>query len=74
MEQTGKGYGDIVFLPRKYSDKSAMVVELKYNYSALSTIRQIKEKHYHKTLEVYWCNLLLVGINYSKEKKECTYV
>ena len=25
-------------------------------------------------LEVYRCNLLLVGINYSKEKKEYTYV
>lgn len=67
---SGKGYADIVFLPRKHSDKPAMVVELKYHQSAEGAIAQIKEKKYSKALEDYQGNLLLVGINYDKEKKE----
>lgn len=67
---TGKGYADIVFLPRRQSDKPAMVVELKYDRSAEGAIRQIKEKRYAKALESYSGNLLLVGINYDKERKK----
>ena len=66
----GKGYADIIFLPRKKSDKPAMVVELKYNKSAEGAIAQIKEKRYSEALKDYQGNLLLVGINYSKETKE----
>ena len=67
---TGKGYADIVFLPVKQSAKPAMIVELKYDQPAEGAIRQIKEKRYVKALESYRGNLLLVGINYDKEKKE----
>lgn len=67
---TGRGYADIVFLPRKHSERPAMVVELKYDKSAESAIRQIKEKGYTKALGSYSGNLLLVGINYDKEKKK----
>ena len=66
---TGNGYADVVFLPRRHSDKPAMVVELKYNKSPDSAIAQIKNKRYPKALEDYQGNLLLVGINYDKEKK-----
>lgn len=66
---SGNGCADLVFLPRKYSDKPAMVVELKYNHSAQSAIWQIKEKHYPKALEDYKGNLLLVGIEYDKKTK-----
>lgn len=66
---SGNGCADLVFLPRKYSDKPAMVVELKYNHSAQSAIWQIKEKHYPKALEDYKGNLLLVGIGYDKKTK-----
>jgi hypothetical protein len=70
---SGMGFADIVFIPRKGSDKPAMVVELKYNKDAQSAIRQIKEKKYVKSLEEYHGNLLLVGINYDKatKKHEC---
>jgi hypothetical protein len=70
---SGMGFADIVFIPRKLSNKPAMVVELKYNKDAQSAIRQIKEKKYVKSLEEYQGNLLLVGINYDKETKthEC---
>ncbi|MCM1048326.1 MAG: ATP-binding protein [Clostridiales bacterium] len=67
---SGKGYADIAFLPRRSSDKPAMIVELKYNKSAEGAIEQIKAKEYVQALEEYKGNLLLVGINYDKETKE----
>lgn len=71
---TGRGFADIVFIPRKqYIDKPAMIVELKWDKSAEGAIRQIKDKRYLKALESYKGNLLLVGINYDKKTKrhEC---
>ena len=67
---TGKGYADVVFLPRKGSHKPAMVVELKWNQSAMGALAQIKEKQYVQALREYQGNLLLVGINYDKESKK----
>lgn len=67
---TGKGYADIVFLPRKHSDKPVMIIELKWNQSAKGAIAQIRDRHYMQALEEYKGNLLLVGINYNKETKE----
>jgi ribosomal protein S8 len=71
---TGLGFADIVYLPRKNSDKPAMLVELKYNKNAKAAIEQIKERKYPKSLEDYKGNLLLVGINYDKETKQHTCV
>lgn len=67
---TGKGFADVVFLPRIYSDKPAMIVELKYDQSAEGAIAQIKEKRYVESLKEYHGNLLLVGINYDKTSKQ----
>lgn len=68
---SGKGFAEMVFLPRKrFSDKPALVVELKWNQSAKGAIQQIKEKQYGKNLEEYRGNLLLVGINYDKETRK----
>ena len=68
---TGKGFADIVYLPRpKHLDKPAMIVELKWDKSAVSAIDQIKEKNYVGALDAYQGNLLLVGINYDKASKE----
>lgn len=66
---TGKGFADIVFLPRKHSGGPAMVVELKWNRSAQGAISQIKSKQYVNALKDYRGNLLLVGINYDKSTK-----
>ncbi|MCD8325060.1 MAG: ATP-binding protein [Clostridiales bacterium] len=66
---TGKGFADYAFIPRKGSDKPAMVIELKYNKSADSAIRQIKEKRYDGKLKGLGGELLLVGINYDKDAK-----
>ena len=61
---TGKGFADMVFIPRKkFSDKPALVVELKWDKSAKGAISQIKEKQYVDALKEYQGNLLLVGIN-----------
>lgn len=67
---SGQGFADIVYLPRrKYPDKPAMVVELKWNQSAEGAIQQIKDKKYLSTLKEYKGNILLVGVNYDKETK-----
>jgi hypothetical protein len=71
---TGKGFADLVFLPRKnHLDKPAIVVELKWDKSAKGAIAQIKEKNHGKALEDYQGNLLLVGVNYDvkSKKHEC---
>lgn len=67
---SGKGYADIIFLPRRHNNKPALVVELKWNHSAEGAISQIKKKQYGKALEEYQGNLLLVGINYNKKTKK----
>lgn len=68
----GKGFADIVFLPRKNSDKPALIVELKWNQSEQGAIEQIKEKEYGEALKEYKGALLLVGINYDKKSKKHT--
>ena len=69
----GKGYADLVFIPRPCSDKPAMVVELKYDGSAEGAIAQIKGRRYTKSLEAYKGNILLVGVNYHKEDVDKTH-
>ena len=68
---TGKGFADMVYIPRKkFPEKPALVVELKWDKSAEGAIAQIKRKEYCKSLEEYHGNLILVGINYDKETRE----
>ena len=71
---SGKGFADIVYLPRKeHLNRPAMIVELKWDKSADSAIRQIKERNYPLALSGYCGNLLMVGINYNTKTKmhEC---
>jgi len=66
----GKGFADICLIPRQlHADKPAVIIELKKDQSAEGAIEQIKRKEYVKALEDYKGNLLLVGINYDKDKK-----
>lgn len=70
----GKGFADICMIPRRrYADKPAIVIELKWDKNVSGAIKQIKEKHYGDALKDYQGNLLLVGINYNKttKKHEC---
>ena len=67
----GKEFADLVFLPKKkFPEKPALVVELKWDKSAVGALEQIREKEYCQSLEDYQGNLLLVGIDYDKKTKE----
>ena len=71
---SGKGFADLVFLPRKkFPEKPAIVVELKWDKDVSGAIAQIKNKEYCRSLEEYRGNVLLVGVNYDKKTKvhEC---
>ena len=74
----GKGFTDFAFIPRSNAGfRPAMIVELKYNQSAETAIKQIKEKKYHGALSGYSDKILLVGINYNtdgSDKKHHTCV
>ena len=74
----GKGFADFAFIPRSNAGfRPAMIVELKYNQSAETAIKQIKEKKYHGALSGYSDKILLVGINYDmdgSDKKHHTCV
>ena len=66
---TGKGYADLVYLPKPGVNKPALLIELKFDKSALTAITQIKEKNYLQFFKDYKGEVLLVGINYSKGTK-----
>lgn len=66
----GKGFADVVFLPLPHTTKPALVVELKYDKSADTAIRQIRDRQYTQALEGYRGEILLVGINYDRDNKD----
>ena len=70
---SGKGFADLVLIPRKNVDSPAIVLELKYNIDADSAIDQIHRRQYPAKVAQYTGDLLLVGINYDRDKKthEC---
>lgn len=71
---SGKGYADVVFVPKKGSIKPVMVVELKWNKTSDGAIRQIKNRNYPQILQSFADDILLVGINYDEQSKKhsCT--
>ena len=75
---TGKGFADIVYLPRRNIDRPALVIELKWNKSTDGAIAQIKERKYASWIRGYTGTLLLVAVNYDEKKghtcviEECT--
>jgi hypothetical protein len=69
---TGKGFADIVLIPRKNVDTPAMVIELKVDRDADSAIDQIRRRQYPAKVASYADRLLLVGIGYDRQTKEHT--
>ena len=67
---TGKGFADLVLIPRKHVDSPALVIELKYNQDADTAIDQIRRKDYPAKVAQYTGNLLLVGISYDRQTKK----
>ena len=70
---TGKGFADIVMLPRKDVNKPAIIVELKYRKSAQGAIEQIKKRNYPAFVAQYTGEILLVGVNYESDSKSENY-
>ena len=69
---SGKGFADIVLIPRKNVDSPALVIELKCGHTVNAAIDQIKCKNYPSKLADYVGNLLIVGINYDRQTKTHT--
>ena len=69
---TGKGFADIVLLPRTGVTSPALVIELKINETAETAIQQIKEKGYINKVKEHADKILLVGICYDKKSKKHT--
>ncbi len=67
---TGKGFADLVLIPRKNVDKPAIVIELKYDKAVETALDQIKRKQYPAKVAQYADNLLLVGITYERDTKQ----
>lgn len=60
---TGRGFADLLFIPKQeFPDVPAMILELKWNQSAETALRD-------SILDSYHGNVLLVGINYDKKSK-----
>ena len=72
---SGNGFADILLLPNFQNPTGIpIIIELKYDKSADSAIKQIKNMHYPDAVKDY-DRMLLVGINYDKDnagkKHEC---
>ena len=67
---TGKGFADLVLIPRKNVDSPAIVIELKYDKAVDTAIEQIKHRQYPDKVAQYADRLLLVGITYDRESKQ----
>ncbi len=66
---SGKGFADVVYLPRRNVDKPALIIELKWDRSAEGAIRQIRDRQYADWIKEYTGEILLVGINYERKSK-----
>ena len=67
---SGKGFADIVFIPRKNVASPAIVIELKVDKGADAAIDQIRRKEYPAKVMEYAGNLLLVGVSYDRGTKQ----
>jgi hypothetical protein len=68
----GRGYADVVYLPKRGSKLPVMVVELKWNKPAESAIQQIKDRNYPQVLKDFGGDILLVGVSYDEKTKHHT--
>lgn len=69
---SGKGFADVVYLPRQNSPHPALLIELKWNKSAKGAVPQIKDRQYAQWINEYTGDILLIGINFDEKKgHEC---
>jgi hypothetical protein len=62
----GRGFADLVFLPKRNVNSPALVMELKWKKNTSTALDQIRDRQYPKSLEKYCGEILLVGISYEK--------
>ncbi|MBR1484995.1 MAG: AAA family ATPase, partial [Prevotella sp.] len=67
---TGKGFADLVLMPRKNSNKPALLLELKKDQTARAAIEQIRQKEYQSKVAQYDGRCILVGISYDSKSKK----
>ena len=67
---SGKGFVDIAFIPINKPHKPIIIIELKWNKAAASTIEQIKQRNYPTIFKKYENDILLVGITYDEKTKK----
>ena len=65
---TGKGFADLVFIPRIGRKLPAMIIELKRGHSAEEAIQQIKDNNYITKVSEHSSEIIRVGINYDDKK------
>ena len=63
---TGRGYADLLYVPKSDTKRPALLVELKYRQDADTALDQIIRQKYPARLEHYKGNLILVGISYDR--------
>ena len=70
----GKGFADIVYLPRSGTPRTLtpIIIELKWDKTAETALKQIKERRYDGLAHGY-PSALLVGISYEKDRKKEGY-
>ena len=65
----GKGIADVLYIPINSDDEHpAVIIELKYERSTSKALEQIKNKEYFRPFDDYKGKILLVAINYKKNK------
>lgn len=71
---TGKGFADLVLIPRRNVKSPALIIELKYDKAVDTAIDQIKERNYPAKVGEYTGEFLLVGVTYDRRNKmhSCT--
>ena len=69
----GKGYADLVFIPKRTSKKPLLLVELKYDKALHTAIDQIKERQYPEVFRTFGGDILLICVTYhsGSKKHEC---
>jgi len=65
---TGKGFADIVLLPKPKTINPAVVIELKFKQDVKSAIDQIHNNQYPDRLKDFYGEVVLVGMSYNKRK------
>lgn len=65
---TGKGFADLVFIPRIGRTLPALIIELKKGHSAEEAVQQIKDNNYLHKVSEHSSDVIFVGINYDEKK------